>query len=94
MSKKKINKNAIGADFTTVLNELWLTTKVNSNIVALSKRYAGRSKKDLFIELSTNHDISIEIEDMEEILGRSLNDLESDTLKVQFNAMVVKLHNK
>lgn len=70
MSKKKINANVIGSDFTTVLTKEWLVNKTKFSTI--------------------NHDISIEIEDIEEILGRCLNDLETDSLKKQFYAMVLK----
>ena len=38
-----------------------------------------------------NHDISLEIESAEELLGRKLNDNEYDDLKNRFNEKVIEL---
>jgi len=80
-----------GKDFKKVLTNDLLNGMSESHLEGWSERYAEYKKvSDVRIDLNVNHDPSIEIEKIEELLGRKLNTQESDYLVEIFNMFVVK----
>ena len=80
-----------GKDFKKVLTNNLLNGMSESHLEGWAERY-GKYKKvsDVRIDLNVNHDPSLEIEKIEELLGRELNTQESDYLVEIFNMFVVK----
>ena len=80
-----------GKDFKKVLTNDLLYGMSESHLEGWAERY-GKYKKvsDVRFDLNVNHDPSLEIEKIEELLGRKLNTQESDYLVEIFNMFVVK----
>jgi len=57
-------------------------------------RYFGYTKKHLLSDLENEHDSSLEVEYVEEVLNRKLSDNEEKYLIKQFNKEVVKKYIK
>lgn len=83
-------KKTIGKDFTSLVNNEYLTNMAESHIECWKDRYFRKSKKDIRFDLEVNHDISLEIEIVEQDLGRELTDKERRTVESKFINAVVK----
>lgn len=62
-----------------------------SHVDCWKERYGRKPKKEIKYDLEVNHDPSLEIENVEEALGRKLSDTEYDYVVSQFNKEVLKL---
>ena len=74
----------------TLLTDTYLSEMAESHIECWKDRYFRKSKKDIRFDLEVNHDISLEIEIVEQDLGRELTDKERRTVESKFINAVVK----
>jgi hypothetical protein len=84
-------KKTIGKDFTSLVNNEYLTNMAESHIECWKDRYFRKSKKDIKFDLQVNHDDSCEIERVEEDLKRPLTDDENSMLITLFHNKVIQV---
>ncbi len=84
-------KKNIKKDFTDLLTNQYLTDMAESHIECWKDRYFRKSKKDIKFDLSVNHDNSLEVERVEEVLERKLTDDENSKLITLFHNKVVSI---
>lgn len=70
-------------EFEMALNNK-LGVMAESHIEGWSSRYEDKSKEEVEYDLNVNHDDILEIEIIEEELGRELNDEERDIVSEKF----------
>jgi hypothetical protein len=85
-------KEKIGADLKQNLADN-VKDMANAHLEAWKDRYATISLKQLKTDLYVNHDPSLEIERIEETIGRKLNEREYDYAVEQFNKAVIKIRS-
>lgn len=84
------------ADFISKCREEVISC-INDNIEGLAEshvdswkeRYFGKDREDISYDLTVNHDISLELESIEDELGYSLNDYENQYLCDTFEEAVL-----
>lgn len=60
-----------------------------SHVDSWKERYFGKDREDISYDLTVNHDISLELESIEDELGYSLNDYENQYLCDAFEEAVL-----
>lgn len=88
---KTFIKESISNDFENKIDDRWYRDKAESHIEAWEERYMTKSISDIKFDLNVNHDISLEIDDAEEELGRELSTDEYETVKNKFNDAVINV---
>jgi hypothetical protein len=68
-----------------------LESMAEGHLEVWKDRYYRKSKSDIRFDLNMNHDPSLEIERVQEEIGRELTDNEYSWFVSKFNRMVVKL---
>lgn len=97
MKKKHVSdfktfiKESLSNDFENIINDDWYRNKAEYHIDSWEERYASKSISDIEFDLNVNHDISLEIEDAEEELGRELTNQEYDEIETKFNKAVIDI---
>lgn len=86
--KQPIEK--IGTDLKEYLKDN-VQDMAESHLYLYKDRYCLYSLASLKVDLYLNHDISLEIESVENGLERKLNDKEQSFVKDQFNKTVIKI---
>ena len=75
-------------DLKEVLEE-GIEGMVESHCEAWKERYYRKSVDDISFDLNVNHDVSLELEYVEEQLGRKLEDGEPEIVEQYFNESVL-----
>jgi len=88
-----MKKNKIKPDLESLLNTSFLEDIARSHLEAWKDRYAryGGNKRRMEEDLYINHDDSIEIENVEEELGRELESDEVDHFCEAFHSKVIEI---
>lgn len=73
-----------------LLTEQYLKDMAESHIECWKDRYFRKSKSSIRFDLQMNHDNCLEIERVQEDLGRELTSKEQDTVVSKFISAVVK----
>lgn len=77
-------------DYKVKITKQFISDLAEGHLECWKSRYEGKLKRDVRFDLNVNYDISLEIESVEELLGRKLGDAERSDLEIRFIKEVVK----
>ena len=87
----KISEKRINEDFRNLVTKEYIHESADNHVDCWKDRYYKKSLADIKLDLYSEHDISLEIERVEEDLKRKINSKEFDFVFNSFNKEVIRI---